>query len=332
MYGTTPEKSGYRPAWWLPGGHLKTIWGKLFRKSPAVPTSALTWDTNDGDFLELRRLNGVPHRPRLLLLHGLEGSQRSHYARAFFHEALARGWGADLLLFRSCGDRMNRRPRFYHSGETGDLDWVAGRILNEFPSSPLVIAGVSLGGNVLLKWLGELGSEVPKGVAAAAAISVPFDLAKSSLRIGRGFSRVYQRVFLGSLVEKAADIQLRYPELLPNVNLRSLTSLWEFDNSVTAPIHGFADARDYYERSSAIRWIGNIRLPTLLLSASDDPFLPPAVLDDVRRIAENNPALAVEFTKHGGHVGFAGGANPLRPAYYAEARVCDFLGSVAAGA
>jgi predicted alpha/beta-fold hydrolase len=240
-------------------------------------------------------------------------------------EAHRRGWGADLLIFRSCGGEINRAPRFYHSGETTDLDFVIERLVAEFPQSRLFLAGVSLGGNVLLKFLGEQGEDLPPGIHAAAAISVPFDLARSSIHIDRGFSRVYQASFLRSLRRKAALKQAAFPERVAVADLEQLRTLYAFDDAVTAPLHGFVDAKDYYTQSSAIRWLARIRLPTLLLSAVDDPFLPPEVLEDVRLVARANPHLHLEFVERGGHVGFIGGRLPWRPVYYAERRTLDFF-------
>jgi predicted alpha/beta-fold hydrolase len=240
-------------------------------------------------------------------------------------EAAVRGWGADLLIFRSCGDEMNRLPRFYHSGETADLAFALERLLAEFPDSAFFLAGVSLGGNVLLKFLGERGHTVPSQVVAAAAVSVPFDLARSSRRIDRGFSRVYQAHFLRSLQRKAARKQRAFPDRIPERALTTSRTLYEFDDVVTAPLHGFRDAADYYSRSSAIRWVGGITVPTLLLSAVDDPFLPPEVLDEVRQIAADVPALELEFVERGGHVGFIGGRIPWHPVYYMERRVVDYF-------
>jgi len=220
---------------------------------------------------------------------------------------------------------MNRGRRFYHSGETGDLDFAVRGVLEEFPRAPLLLAGISLGGNVLLKWLGETGAGVPSQIRGAVAISVPFDLARSSRHINRGFSRVYERVFLKSLLQKAASIRTRYPELLVGVDLQRISSLWQFDDLVTAPVHGFHGAQDYYDRSSSIRWLDKIAVRTLLLSAIDDPFLPAQVLADVARIADCNEYIETEFTQRGGHAGFISGYNPFRPRYYAEWRACMFL-------
>src|SRR5712671_4215032 len=290
-----PRDIIYSPAWWIPGGHLQTLWGKLFRRQTPAPTALERWDTPDGDFVELHRLSAGVGAPRVLLLHGLEGTVRSHYAQALLNEAARRGWGADLLIFRSCGSELNRTRRFYHSGETSDVGFVLDKILDEFPASPLAIAGVSLGGNVLLKFLGERGDNLPAQLRAAAAISVPFDLSRSSRRINRGFSRFYQRFFISSLRRKAQEKAGRFPDLAPADRIAALKTLEDFDNLITGPLHGFRDAEDYYRRSSSLPYLKRIELPTLLLSAVDDPMLPPEVLDEVGEIARRNRNLHLEF-------------------------------------
>ena len=263
----------------------------------------------------------------LVLLHGLEGSPHSHYAQGLLARAHALGWSAAALVFRTCGGEMNLTRRFYHSGETTDLDFVIRRLTRETPDAPIVLAGFSLGGNVLLKWLGERGSDVPTTVRAAAAVSVPYDLARGSRYINRGFARVYERHFLRSLVRKAVEKRRRFPDVAPEVDLDALRTMWDFDDAVTAPVHGFRDARDYYGRSSSLVWLDRIRVPTLLISAADDPFLPREVLDEVRSVARSNSALHCEFPEHGGHVGFIAGSLPWRPLYWAEWRVIEFLAS-----
>jgi uncharacterized protein len=283
------------------------------------------WQTTDGDHVEIQRLRADAGRPHLLILHGLEGGTRSHYVGGFFAEAARRGWAASLLLFRGCGSRPSTASRFYHSGDTSDLAAVVDRLARESEDSPLLLSGVSLGGNVLLKYVGERSATLSPRVRAVAAISVPFDLERSARHIGRGISRVYDRHFLRSLRRKAEAKLRQYPELFDASALRAARSIFEFDDAVTAPVHGFRDARDYYRQSSAIRWIPRISVPTLLLSATDDPFLPREVLDDVRVVAASNNALTVEFTETGGHVGFIGGRVPWRPMYYAEWRACEFL-------
>lgn len=315
----------YVPAWWVPGAHAQTLWGKLFRRAEAVDLRHERWDTPDGDFVDLHRLDAPAGAPRLLLLHGLEGGPRSHYAVGMVAEARRRGWGAELLVFRSCGAEPNRTRRFYHSGETSDPRLVLDRIAAEHPGAPLLLAGVSLGGNVLLKLLGEGGAGLPAAVRAAAAVSVPYDLGRGSRHLGRGFGRVYERHFLRSLRRKATAKLADYPDLCSPERLAAARTLLDFDDAVTAPVHGFASADDYYDRSSALRFLHAVRVPTLLLSAADDPFLPAAVLDEVRAVAADNPALHVEFVGRGGHVGFVAGRLPWRPFYYAEWRVADFL-------
>jgi len=315
----------YSPAWWIPGGHLQTLWGKLFRRQKPAQTVIERWDTPDGDFLEVHRLAAADGRPRVLLLHGLEGTIRSHYAQGLLNEAARREWGADLLIFRSCGSEPNLARRFYHSGETTDAAFALEKIVEAFPTSPLAIAGVSLGGNVLLKMLGEKGNNLPTQLRAAAAISVPFDLERSSKRIDRGFSRFYQRFFLNTLRKKAEEKATRFPDLAPADRISALRTLEEFDNLITGPLHGFRDAQDYYRRSSSLLYLQNIRLKTLLLSAADDPMLPPEVLEEVREIAKQNPALHIEFVAKGGHAGFITGLWPWRPFYYAEYRVGEFF-------
>jgi hypothetical protein len=315
----------YSPAWWIPGGHLQTLWGKLFRRQAPAPTVLERWDTPDNDFVEVYRVEAARGAPRVLLLHGLEGTIRSHYAQGLLNEAIRRGWGADLLIFRSCGSEPNLTRRFYHSGETTDAAFMLDRISREHPTSPLAIAGVSLGGNVLLKLLGERGTDLPPQLKAAAAISVPFDLSRSSRRINRGFSRFYQKFFLVSLRRKAQEKAERFPDLAPAGRISALRTLEDFDNLITGPLHGFLDAEDYYRKSSSLPWLKRIRINTLLLSAVDDPMLPPEVLDEVRAVACRNPNLHLEFVAKGGHAGFIAGSWPWRPFYYAEYRVGEFF-------
>ena len=316
----------FSPAWLLRNPHVQTLWGKLARKLPPAPTRLERWDTPDGDFIELHRIAGEPGSPRLVILHGLEGTIRSHYAQGLLHEAGRRGWGADLLIFRSCGTEMNRARRFYHSGETSDIAFVLDRLVAAEPGRAILAAGVSLGGNVLLKYLGERGEATPPQLKAAAAVSVPFDLARSSLQIQRGFARLYQWHFMRSLRRKAAAKLEQFPDIAPAEKLAGLRTMYDFDDVVTAPLHGFADADDYYRRSSSIGWLHGIRRPTLLLSATDDPFLPGDVFDQVREIAARNTWLKLDFHPRGGHAGFIAG-DGRRLKYFAEQRVCDFLAS-----
>ncbi len=317
----------YRPAWWLPDPHSATVWGRIGRREPTPLVQRERWDTPDGDFIELARLASPdgPAAPRLLLLHGLEGGTHSHYAKAMFREARSRRWAMDLLLFRTCGSEPNRLPRSYHSGETTDPLWVIEQIVARYPDAPLGLMGVSLGGNVLCKLLGEAPGRLPPQVTGAVAVSVPFDLARASRRIGQGFGVVYERLFLRTLVPKALAKIARHPELASLQRVAGARTLWAFDDAFTAPLHGFRDAADYYARASSLPFLSQIQCRTLLLSAVDDPFLPREVLDDVRDAVRATPAVELEFLARGGHVGFTAGRNPLRPWYYGEWRAAEFL-------
>lgn len=318
-------QASFSPAWWLPGPNLQTLWGKFMRPRLQLSLRLERLDTPDGDFLDLYHLSGQAEAPLLVLLHGLEGSLRSHYIHGLLEQASSRGWHAAVLLFRSCGDSLNRTRRFYHSGETTDASFAIEHLLSSYSEAELILAGVSLGGNVLLKYLGERSERVSPRIRAAAAVSVPYDLAKAADCIDKGFSKVYQRSFIQSLQAKAIAKLDQFPDMVPRERIRLIRTMRDFDNSITAPLHGFRDADDYYSKSSALRWLHGIRVDTLLLSAVDDPFLPSQVLDDVRIEAKENPFLGLEFTPNGGHVGFVGGGNPFRPSYYMESRVGDFL-------
>ena len=325
--GAISLSTPFRPAWWLSNPHLSTMWGKFFRAPPPVETQVERWDTPDGDRLDIVRTEGTPHdahAPTFLLLHGLEGSMRSHYTAGTLHAAQQQGWQSNLLLFRTCNGKLNDAPRTYHSGETADLDCVVDRLLADRPLAPLIVAGVSLGANVLLKWLGEQGDAARARVTAATAVSAPFDLALSSAHLDRGFSRLYVWNFLASLKAKALAKIAQYPGLADPERVKAADTLWAFDDAFTAVVHGFVDAADYYYRSSSIRYLHQIRVPTLLLSARDDPFHPPHILDEVARLAAMNPHLHLEFTRRGGHVGFVEGVTPARAEYYMERRIVDF--------
>jgi predicted alpha/beta-fold hydrolase len=318
----------YRPAWWLPGSHAQTLWGRFARRPPRLRTVREVLRTPDGDNLELYHTDASGSGVRVLLLHGLEGSVRSHYVGGAFTEARRRDWGATLLVFRGCGSELNVARRFYHSGETTDLEQVLSTLTARWPDTTWFLLGVSLGGNVLLKWLGEGGRTVDRRVRGAAAVSVPFDLEAGARCISRGFARIYDRNFLRSLRAKALAKLDRHPDLFDRCVLDRARTVYEFDDAVTAPVHGFASAHDYYERSSSLGFLGEIGVPTLLLSARDDPFLPTEVLSRVERVAATNPNVMTEFHASGGHVGFVAGGRPWKPIYYAERRVFEFFDRV----
>ena len=291
-------------------------------------TTRERFETPDGDFVDVDWLGGPSGSPLLLVLHGLEGTLRSHYIGGLFRLAAARGWRAGVMYFRSCSGELNRLPRFYHSGETGDFDHVLRRLAAREPSVRIGVVGVSIGGNVLVKWLGEQGEDAPRAVAGAVAISVPFDLAGCARLMDRGLPKVlYTTSFMRSLRQKTLAKSRAFPDFVDiRAALRARTFA-AYDRLVTAPLHGFADEEDYWRRSSSGPYVARIRRPTLLISALDDPFIPPASLPDPRLLP---PAVRAEFVPRGGHVGFVEG-RPWRATSWAERRAVDFLASVLDG-
>jgi uncharacterized protein len=322
------EVTSFRAPWFARNPHLQTVWGKFVSKEPAVQTARReTWRTPDGDDVVVVRLHPEKRDvPRLVLFHGLEGTERSHYVPSLFRAADARGWAADLLLWRSCGGQNNRAARFYHSGETGDASWFLNTLAHTYPNAALLACGVSLGGNVLTKLLGEPQAVLPHTLVAAAAVSVPFDLARGSRFINSGASRLYEKWFLRTLRVKALEKAARYPALFPSrERIAAIRTLWEFDDLITAPLHGFSGAIDYYTQSSSKQYLSAVQRPLLLLSAADDPFLPRDVLDEVRVLARRNTLVHVEFSERGGHVGFVHGDSPRRSRSYLAQRIPAFL-------
>lgn len=321
----------FRPAWWLPGPHPQTVWRRVFGSRPVVQYQRERFETSDGDFVDLDWHTDAPAEPKaplLLVLHGLEGSSRSPYVEGLLNEGASRGWAGVALNFRSCSGELNRLPRFYHSGETDDLDQVVAALIRRSPERPIALAGYSLGGNVLLKWLGERGNSLPASIRGAAAVSVPYDLAAAAHRIDHGISRIYAAVFLKTLRKKAIAKARRFPGILDPEEVARIRSFTLFDDRVTAPLHGFSSGRDYWERACSLPWLEFIRTSTLLLNAFDDPFLPSGLLP--RKIAAGSPWLSTEFTPRGGHAGFVEGRFPGAASYWADRRIMSHLESLIA--
>ncbi|HEX2438058.1 MAG TPA: alpha/beta fold hydrolase [Methylomirabilota bacterium] len=286
------------------------------------------FDTPDGDFVDVDWQAGPPGAPLLLVLHGLEGTARSHYIGGLFALAAARGWRAGVLYFRSCSGEINRLPRFYHSGDTGDLAHVLSVIAGREPGLRVGTVGISIGGNVLLKWLGELGDAVPPPLAGAVAISVPFDLEACVQVMDRGLQKVlYTASFMRSFRTKTRAKALAHPGFVDLPTALRARTFAAYDRVVTAPLHGFADELDYYRQASSAPYLTRIRRPTLLLNALDDPFIPVSALPDPRALPA---AVRAEFVPVGGHVGFVEGA-PWRATSWAERRALEFLSSVLDG-
>ncbi|MEE9275027.1 MAG: alpha/beta fold hydrolase [bacterium] len=322
----------FHPAWFCPGPHLQSVWGYFFHRPPACPWRREHWETPDGDVLALDFLE-PPGReggslPTLLALHGLEGSSDSFYIRGLAAGAAARGWRTAALNFRSCGGAPNRLPRLYHSGETGDLEYVVCR-LSEGLEGPLLLAGFSLGGNVLLKWLGERGEGVPGHVLAAAAVSASFAPGACAAALDSPRGALYRRSFIHYLREKFREIGRRHPGVIDPEKVRRMRTFAELDRWFTAPLHGFADERDYYERASSLGDLPRIRVPTLLLSAADDPIVPSDVFP--REAVAASPWLRGALLPTGGHIGFVEGRNPRAAGFWAEKRLLEFLAACLEG-
>lgn len=305
----------YRAPWWLPGGHAQTVF-PLARKRVLPAYRRERWDTPDGDFIELdwveptgARTGGDPRSapPLLVLFHGLEGSSRSHYARSLMQAAAARGWRGVVPHFRGCGGTPNRLARAYHSGDSAEIDWILRRLRALSGTAPVFAAGVSLGGNALLKWLGERAGDAVGVADAAAAICAPLDLTISGAALGEGFNRIYTRHFLATLRTKALAKCAAHPGQFDAGRISAARTLAEFDDAYTAPAHGFDGVGDYWRRASARPWLGGIRVPALVLNARNDPFVPAAALPDPQSLP---PAVHFECPQAGGHVGFLGGPWP----------------------
>jgi predicted alpha/beta-fold hydrolase len=301
----------YRAPWWLPGGHAQTIWPPLAsrRFSGAAPVyQRERWTTPDGDFIDVDLQPAAADDARwLVLFHGLEGSSRSHYAEAFADVARRAGWHFAVPHFRGCSGEINLAPRAYHSGDHEEVGWILERVRAR-ASAPLVAAGVSLGGNALLRWAEEAGESAARTAAAVAAVCSPVDLAAGGHAIGRGFNRlVYTRMFLRTMKPRALAKWAQHPGLFDRERLLAARDLYEFDDVFTAPLHGFRDTEDYWARASAKPHLAQIRIPALVLNARNDPFVPASSLPSAR---EAGRFVTLWQPAQGGHVGFPAGAPP----------------------
>jgi predicted alpha/beta-fold hydrolase len=327
-----PAREEVAAAWWIPGPHMQTTWGRFARSRRLVTFEREVLTTPDDDDLVLDHLAGPPGSPRVLLLHGLEGSSQSVYAQGLASLVARAGWRCTVLHFRSCARDPrrpgrwlpNRRPRLYHSGDTADLDFAARALAAREPETPLYAVGVSLGGNALLKWLGENGARSP--VEAAATISVPYDLALAARHLEHGARRLYASHFLKTLKAKALDVMARFPRETEHMDpdrIRFAQTFREFDDRATAPLHGFTSADNYYLKSSSQRFLARIEVPTFCINSSDDPFLPEEVLARARDAASDD--VTFKFTPWGGHAAFITGRWPWRPTYWAEEQAIAWL-------
>ncbi|MFM0735803.1 alpha/beta fold hydrolase [Paraburkholderia xenovorans] len=316
----------YRAPLWLPNRHVQTIVPSLFARRPAVSFRRERWDTPDGDFIDLDWVvhDGssaapsalpaaapqlpAPDAPLFVLFHGLEGSSTSHYALALMAAARNAGWHGVVPHFRSCSGSLNLMPRFYHLADSDEVDWVLRR-LRATHRGPIVVAGVSLGGNVLLRWLGERREDAASVIAAAAAISTPIDVHAGGRALSQGFGMIYTRSFLKTLKQKAAQKLVQFPGLFDRDAMIASRTMYEFDNVVTAPLHGFRNTDDYWSTATTRPLLPGIAVPTLVLNARNDPFLPAEVLPSRHEVSAT---VELDQPKHGGHAGFMTGPFPGR--------------------
>lgn len=326
-HGRIAAATDFRPSPWLPGPHLPTVVASACRPQPRPRLAFERLELPDGDFLDLA-WSGAGDGPVVLVLHGLEGGHQSSYARAILAVLATAGYRGVLMHFRGCSGVPNRLPRSYHSGDTGDLATVVATLTRR-GLTPRAAIGYSLGGNVLLKWLGEQGPVCP--LETAVAVSVPFDLGACARRLEQGASRLYQWLLVGSLKRKyLAKFATRASPLgLPAASVARLRTFWTFDDAVTAPLHGFRDATDYYTRSSSRQFLAGIALPTLILHAADDPFVPAAAIPQARELARD---VTLELARRGGHVGFVSARRPPQRPWWLERRILAHLDERLGGA
>ena len=327
-------KSRFKAPWWLRSAHAQTMYPSLpwaWKSRPKLRRESL--ELPDGDVTAVDWMieaDILPDSaPLLVILHGLEGSAGSSYARMLMEAAFERGWRSCVLHFRDCGDYRNRLPRRYHAGETNDLRHFLNQIQSTRKASgnpgPVLAVGYSLGGNVLLKYLGESESETP--LAAATAVCVPLNLHICSDALNTGFSKSYQHYLLKRMKRSVADKFDRHTAAFDWERAMNAKTFAEFDDAVTAPLHGFDGMQDYYDRCSATHFLARIERPTLVINALDDPFMSPEVIPEPDKLSA---AVTMEISDNGGHVGFINGGSPWRPTFYLPGRILEFLEPFAA--
>ena len=329
-FNNAPAVPTYESPWWLGSGafgaHAQTVYPALFDRTPAVAYTRERWDSTpfgkpDGDFVDVDRLNGSPEKPMLVVFHGLEGSSQRPYALNLMAEVKRRGWRGLVPHFRGCSGEINRLPRAYHSGDAPEIDWILRRAKAESPRQPLYVAAISLGGNATLKWLGEQGSAAGNVAEAVVAISAPLDLTAAGDALARGFCRLYTKNFLATMKRKSLSKLALHPGIFNADIAMRATTLREFDNEVTAPLHGYRDTDDYWTRASAKPGLIDVRVPTLVLNALNDPFLPASALPTAAQVSST---VTRHFPIAGGHVGFAAGRFPGNGAWMPQ-RVFHFI-------
>ena len=322
MERAPPHADAYRAPVWLPGGHLQTIYTSLFISAPQMSYRRERLELTDGDFLDFDWVDGEAHAPVVVLFHGLEGDSASGYARRLMHSVQARGWQGVVAHFRGTSGEDNRLPRAYFAGDSEEIERMLRHVKAIHPTQRIYAVGVSLGGNALLKWLGENGPDCAPVVDAAAAVSAPLDLAAAGTALDSGFNRhTYVRHFLSTLRRKALDKIAAHRMPVDPAAIRATSTLRQFDDIFTAPLHGFRNADDYWARASSKPWLNSITVPTLLINARNDPFLPASALPSADEVSAQ---VIRDFPDQGGHVGFVGGPFPGTLTWLPE-RVLNFF-------
>lgn len=298
----------YQAPAWLPGGDLQTIYPYFFAPVAQMDYRRERWELPDGDFLDLDWMDAAADAPLVVLFHGLEGNSRGFYALALMHAVRQRGWRGVVVNFRGCSGEPNRLPRAYFAGDSAEIDYVLKRLHLKNGHAAVYAAGVSLGGNALLKWLGEMGENAMALITRAVAISAPLDLTVAGHSLDKGINRyTYTAKFLYTLKQKALQKLDAYPDLYAREQVKAVSSLYAFDDLVTAPLHGYQGADDYWRRASSKPGLIHVRVPTLLINARNDPFMPGTALPGA---GEVSPAITLDFPAQGGHVGFLQGPFP----------------------
>jgi predicted alpha/beta-fold hydrolase len=306
------DSAPYSAPIWLPGGHLQTIYAGAFASAPQVDYRRERWELPDGDFVDVDwvdAINTLPSTPLVVLFHGLEGNSQSNYAKALMHATQAKGWSGVVIHFRGCSGEPNRLPRVYYAGDTPEIQLLLSRVRTKLQEAPIYAVGVSLGANALLKWLGESSLEAKQIASKAVAVSAPMDLAASATALDTGLNRIlYTPRFVDSMRPKALSMSARFPGLLDDKKIKAAKTIHDIDNAVTAVLYGAQNADDYYTKNASKPWLKKIEVPTLILNAKNDPFLPAETLPTSLEVS---PMVTLEFPETGGHVGFTSADNWL---------------------
>jgi len=310
----------FKPAWWLRSPHLQTLWPVFFKKRHCLDLKNEQVDLIDGDFVDLCWSKKTSQKT-VLILHGLEGGIQSHYINGIIYRLEQSGYRPVLMHFRGCSGRVNKLARAYHSGETGDLAYIIEHIKNATGRYPYAAIGYSLGGNALLKWLGETGDKNP--LKKAAAVSVPFRLQDAGRRLERGVSKIYRDHLLVSL-RKTYTEKFKILKSPLKVDVQQLKSFWDYDDRVTAPLHGFLGAQDYYDKCSSRQFLKNITVPTRIIHSCDDPFMFEATVPETKELSH---VIDFLLTNGGGHVGFVNQTSLFKLGYWSEDKIIAFLNS-----